>query len=326
MKKKEINSGVVIYQTKSGSIELKGDFNKETIWATQAQIAGLFGVTPQNVTLHLNNIFKDEELNFKATCKDSLQVQIEGKREIKRTVRLYNLDAIIAVGYRINSVVGTNFRIWATKTLKEHITKGYTINRRVIQKNYDEFMKVVGDIQNLLPEHVNLDPKAVLDLIREFASTWVSLDAYDKEELRPVGHTKKTIKLAGEELLSVIFDLKKELMKNGEATDIFAQERSSGSVAGIVGNVMQSFGGKPLYETVEEKAAHLLYFMVKNHPFVDGNKRSGAFAFIWFLRKTKLRSSRKIDPNTLTALTLLVAESDPSKKDLMVGLISQILK
>jgi prophage maintenance system killer protein len=326
MKKKEINSGVVIYQTKSGAIELKGDFNKETIWATQAQIAGLFGVTPQNVTLHLNNIFKDEELNFKATCKDSLQVQIEGKREIKRTVRLYNLDAIIAVGYRINSVVGTNFRIWATRTLKEHITKGYTINRRVIQKNYDEFMKVVGDIQNLLPEHVNLDPKAVLDLIREFASTWVSLDAYDKEELKPVGHTKKTIKLAGEELLAVILDLKKELMKNGEATDIFAQERSSGSVAGIVGNVMQSFGGKPLYATVEEKAAHLLYFMVKNHPFVDGNKRSGAFAFIWFLRKTKLRSSRKIDPNTLTALTLLVAESDPSKKDLMVGLISQILK
>jgi hypothetical protein len=135
-----------------------------------------------------------------------------------------------------------------------------------------------------------------LDLIREFASTWVSLDAYDKEELKPVGHTKKTIKLAGEELLSVIFDLKKELMKNGEATDIFAQERSSGSVAGIVGNVMQSFGGKPLYGTVEEKAAHLLYFMVKNHPY------------------------------TLTALTLLVAESDPSKKDLMIGLISQILK
>jgi prophage maintenance system killer protein len=326
MKKKEINSGVVIYQTKSGSIELKGDYKKETIWATQAQIANLFNVTPQNVTLHLNNIFKDEELNMKATCKESLQVQIEGKREIKRTVRLYNLDAIIAVGYRINSVVGTNFRIWATKVLKSYITQGYVINRAKVANNYDEFMKVVGDIQNLLPEHVNLDPKAVLDLIREFASTWVSLDAYDKEELKPVGHTKKTIKLAGEELLSVILDLKKELMKNGEATDIFAQERSSGSVAGIVGNVMQSFGGKPLYETVEEKAAHLLYFMVKNHPFVDGNKRSGAFAFIWFLRKTKLRSSRKIDPNTLTALTLLVAESDPSKKDVMVGLISQILK
>ena len=319
MKKKEINNGVVIYQTKSGSIELKGDFKRENIWATQAQIAKLFNIERSVVTKHIGSSIKSGEVEEKSN------VQKMHIANSDKSVAFYSLDVVLSVGYKTNSKKAIEFRKWASKILKEYLVKGYTIDRAKVSKNYDEFMKVVGDIQNLLPEHVNLDPKAVLDLIREFARTWVSLDAYDKEELKPVGHTKKTIKLAGEELLSVIFDLKKELMKNGEATDIFAQERSSGSVAGIVGNVMQSFGGKPLYTTVEEKAAHLLYFMVKNHPFVDGNKRSGAFAFIWFLRKTKLHSGRKMDPNTLTALTLLVAESNPGKKDLMIGLIIMIL-
>lgn len=326
MPKKQIKNNTVIYQAKNGAIELRGDSSRETIWATQAQIAQLFDVTPQNVTLHLSNIFKDKELEIKATCKDSLQVQIEGNRKVERAIKFYNLDAIIAVGYRINSVMGTNFRIWATKTLREHITKGYTINRKQIAKNYDAFMKSVGDIQMLLPEHVALDPKAVLELIKEFASTWMSLDAYDKETLTAIGSTKKAIKLTGMELTEAISNLRSELMKKGEATDIFAQERSRGSIEGIVGNVMQSFGGKALYSTLEEKAAHLLYFMVKNHPFVDGNKRSGAFAFIWFLRKAKVKTMRNINPGALTALTLLIAESNPAKKDQMVALVIQILK
>ena len=317
---------MVIYQAKSGAIELKGDFSKETFWATQAQIAEMFDVTPQNVTLHLGNIFKDKELEIKATCKESLQVQIEGKRKIERNVKLYNLDAIIAVGYRINSTVGTKFRQWATKTLRTHIVDGYTINRSRIGKNYDAFMKSVGDIQALLPEHVMLDPKSVLELIKEFASTWVSLDAYDKESLTAIGSTKKAVKLGGEELVEAISHLRSELMKNKEATEIFARERKSGSVEGIVGNVMQSFGKKSLYPTIEEKAANLLYFIVKDHPFVDGNKRSGAFAFIWFLRKAKAKNMQSINPGALTALTLLVAESTPTKKDQVVALITQILK
>jgi len=324
--KQERKKGVVIYQSKSGAIELKGDFSKETFWATQAQIAEMFDVTPQNVTLHLGNIFKDKELEIKATCKESLQVQIEGKRKIERNVKLYNLDAIIAVGYRINSTVGTKFRQWATKTLRTHIVDGYTINRSRIGKNYDAFMKSVGDIQALLPEHVMLDPKSVLELIKEFASTWVSLDAYDKESLTAIGSTKKAVKLGGEELVEAISHLRSELMKNKEATEIFARERKSGSVEGIVGNVMQSFGKKSLYPTIEEKAANLLYFIVKDHPFVDGNKRSGAFAFIWFLRKAKAKNMQSINPGALTALTLLVAESTPTKKDQVVALITQILK
>jgi len=326
VKKLENKNKIVIYQASSGAIELRGDFEKETVWATQAQIAQLFDVTPQNVTLHLNNIFKDKELDIKATCKESLQVQTEGNRKIKRNIKLYNLDAIIAVGYRISSVMGTNFRIWATKTLREHIIKGYTINRKQIAKNYNAFMQAVANVQNLLPEHITLDPKAVLELIKEFASTWMSIGAYDKETLKIIGSTKKAIKFSGIELTNAIIDLRSKLIKNKEATEIFAQEREKGSIEGIVGNVMQTFGGKALYKTTEEKAAHLLYFMVKNHPFIDGNKRSGAFAFIWFLRKTKTKGFRNINPATLTTLTLLIAESDPKKKDQMVALVTQLLK
>ena len=187
-------------------------------------------------------------------------------------------------------------------------------------------MKSVADIQALLPEHVILDPKSILELIKEFASTWVSLDAYDKESLKTIGTTKKSIKLTGEDLTLAISSFKEELMRKGEGTDIFAQERVRGSIEGIVGNVMQSFGGQNLYPSAEEKAAHLLYFMVKNHPFVDGNKRSGAFAFIWFLRKVKIKGFRNINPATLTAITLLIAESNPKNKDQMVALITQLLK
>lgn len=193
-------------------------------------------------------------------------------------------------------------------------------------KNYDAFMKAVSDVQLLLPEHVVLDPKTVLELIKEFASTWVSLDAYDKESLELKGVTKRKVSLVGIDLSSAISDLKRELVKKGEATEMFASERKEGNVEGIVGNVMQSFGGKAVYLTVEEKAAHLLYFMVKNHPFTDGNKRSGAFAFVWFLRKTGVKGSKQINPAALTALTLLVAESDPQKKDQMVALVTQMLR
>jgi len=208
--KKKIKNNLVIYQAKSGAIELKGDFEKETVWATQAQIARLFDVTPQNITLHLNNIFKDKELDAKTTCKESLQVQIEGNREVKRSIKFYNLDVIIATGYRISSITGTNFRIWATKTLREHITKGYTLNKKVILKNYDQFVKNISDIQALLPTYIVLDPRAILDLVKEYSTTWAKLDAYDRDILVKSGTTKKKIKLAGDELLQAIFELKKE--------------------------------------------------------------------------------------------------------------------
>jgi len=321
--KKQVGKNVVIYQAKNGAIELRGDFSRETIWATLDQIAGVFGRDKSAISRHLKNIFEEGELERDSVVAKNATTAADGKIY---QVEYYNLDTIISVGYRVNSKTATEFRKWATKTLREHITKRYTINRKQIGKNYDAFMKSVSDIQALLPEHIALDPKAVLDLIKEFASTWVSLDAYDKESLQTLGTTKRAVALSGEELLVAIAKLRNELMRKGKATDIFAQERRAGSVGGIVGSIMQSFGGKSVYASVEEKAAHLLYFMVKNHPFVDGNKRSGAFAFVWFLRKAKVKGARSITPASLTVLTLLIAESDPKKKEQMVALVTQLLK
>ncbi|TSC79121.1 MAG: RhuM [Parcubacteria group bacterium Gr01-1014_33] len=323
---KKENNQIVVYQTSAGAVELKGDFQKDTLYASLAQIADLFAIDKSGISRHINNIFKTGELDPSRTVANFATVQKEGGRTVKREVEHYNLDMILSVGYRVNSKKATIFRQWATKTLREHITKGYTINRKRIRQNYDAFMKAVADIQTLLPEHIAFDPKTVLELIKEFASTWVSLDAYDKEALAVVGTTKKVVKLAGEELADAIHNLRVELIGKGEATELFARERKLGSVEGIAGNVMQSFGGKPLYPSVEEKAAHLLYFMVKNHPFTDGNKRSGAFAFIWFLRRYRAKRNRNVNPATLTALTLLIAESDPKKKEQMTALVTQLLR
>ncbi len=320
MKKKVTMGEVVIYQAKNGAIELKGDFERENIWATQAQIAEVFGIERSVVTKHINSIIKTSEVDQKRN------VQKMHIANSDKPVSFYSLDIILSVGYKTNSARAIEFRKWANKTLKEHLLNGYTINRNRISENYDSFMKSVADIQMLLPEHVVLDPKTVLELIKEFAGTWMSLDAYDKEALTPVGSTKRAVKLSGEELRDAISSLRVELIRKGEATDIFATERAEGNIEGIVGNVMQSFGGKSVYATAEEKAAHLLYFMVKNHPFVDGNKRSGAFAFIWFLRKTKIKTMRNINPSALTALTLLIAESHPNKKEQMTALVTQMLK
>ncbi|MFA7244900.1 MAG: virulence protein RhuM/Fic/DOC family protein [Candidatus Magasanikbacteria bacterium] len=325
MKNKKLKNDVVIYQAKDGSIELRNDFSNDTIWANLDQIATVFERDKSVISRHLSKIYKEKELDKKSTVAKNATVQLEGNRQIRRNIEYYNLDAIISVGYRVNSKTATNFRKWATNILKEHITKGYTINRKQIVKNYNSFLKTVNSIQNLLPEHVALDPKMVLDLIKEFASTWVALDAYDKDKLNKIGSSRKAVKLTSQELTEAISKLRQELIKKGEASELFAQEKNVASVEGIVGNVMQSFGGNSLYKTAEEKASHLLYFMVKNHPFTDGNKRSGAFAFVWFLRKAKIKGRVNINPSALTALTLLIAESHPSKKDQMTSLVTTLL-
>ena len=316
---------LVIYHTKSKSLELRGDFSNETLWATQSQIADIFGVTSQNVTMHVRNIYSEEELSVDRTCKESLQVQKEGKREVSRQVKLYNLDVVIAIGYRINSVVGTQFRQWATQTLKQHIIAGYTINPERIGQNYDAFMEAVSKVQAVLPAGSAMENKDVLELVRLFADTWFALDAYDKEALTPKKVSKKKVALTAAELTDSLAVLKGELIKRGEASDNFAQPRSKQSLEGIVGNIMQSFGGAQMYPTIEGKAAHLLYFVIKNHPFVDGNKRSGAYAFVWFLRKARILHASKLSPTALTALTLLIAQSDPNDKDKVVALVVMLI-
>jgi prophage antirepressor-like protein len=309
----------IIYQAKNGAIEFRGDLSRETIWATQTQIADVFGVERSVVTKHIRNILKTREIDEKSN------VQKMHIANSDKPVSVYSLDIILSTGYRTNSNVAIEFRKWATKTLHAHITKGYTLNRKRIANNYGAFMQSVADVQTLLPEHTVLNPQDVIDLIKEFASTWISLDAYDKELPLKAGSAKKKIRLTGEELVRSIESFRAELLRKGEVTEIFAQERTSGSIEGIVGNVMQSFGGKDVYPTLEEKAAHMLYFVVKNHPFTDGNKRSGAFSFVWFLRKYRSHGGRKINPAALTALTLLIAESNPKKKHQMISLVTRLL-
>ncbi len=329
MKKINKFNEVVIYQSKNGAIELRGDFKHENIWATQKQIAEIFGIDRTVATKHINKIFSDKELDRKKVCAKFAHTTehgaIKGKTQT-REMEFYALDVILSVGYRTNSLKAIEFRKWANKMLKQYLIQGYAINRNIIGKNYNAFMKAVEDIQQLLPRHITLDPEMISELIKEFADTWVSLEAYDKEDLKTIGVTKKSVKLTGVGLVDAIKNLRTELNRKKEATDLFAQERKFGSIEGIVGNVMQSFNGKSLYPTIEEKAAHLLYFMVKNHPFVDGNKRSGAFAFVWFLRKVNAKGGKNINPATLTVLTLLIAESDPKKKEQMVALVTQLLK
>lgn len=323
--KKAIKSDVVIYQAKNGAIELRGDYSHETVWATLDQIAEVFGRDKSVISRHLANIYKEGELDKRTTVAKNATVQIEGGRSVERNIEYYNLDAIISVGYRVNSKTATQFRQWATKTLRGYVVDGYVINKSKIAKNYTQFLATVDTIKALLPEGSSVAPKDAVDLVAQFADTWLSLDAYDRELLPKGKLTKKSVQLTAEKIATSLSILREELLRKGEATDIFGNERAPGSVSGIVGNVMQSFGGKDVYPTVEEKAAHLLYFMVKNHPFTDGNKRSGAFAFVWFLKHANVLDVQKLTPSTLTALTILVAESRAEDKDKIVALILHLL-
>ena len=317
---------LVIYQAADGAIELPVDAKLETIWASQRQIAEVFGVTPQNITIHLAGIYKEGEMDEELTCKESLQVQKEGSREVKRTVKLYNLDVIIAVGYRISSNRGTAFRKWATKTLRDYISDGFVIDKKRIEYNNAQFLRALSDLK-LLSENVGqVGSSEATDLALAFATTWLSLDAYDKSALPSSGTIKKAVDIGASDLEAELHKLRKTLIAKGEATDIFATERTKGGLHALFGNVFQSFAGEDVYPTAEEKAAHLLYFVVKNHVFVDGNKRSGAYAFVWFLQKTGLLNLHEISPQALTAITLLVAESKPEDKDKMIGLVLLMLK
>ncbi len=326
MTKKDVQKQIALYQSANGEIRLKMDGKGHTLWASLSQIAELFGVEKPGISKHINKIYASKELPRKGTVSKMETVQTEGGRKVSRQIDYYNLDLILSVGYRVNSLKATRFRQWATKILRQHIEKGYTLNRQQIKSNYEEFLDAVDKVKSLLPSGESVTHDTVLELIKLFADTWFSLDAYDRDQLEPKGATKKKALLTGEKLSSALDALKDDLIAKNEASELFGAEKHKDSISGIVGNVMQSFDGHDVYPTIEEKAANLLYFIVKNHPFVDGNKRSGAYAFIWFLNRSKILDTSKITPPALTALTLLIAESDPKHKEKMVGLVCVLLK
>jgi len=254
---------IVIYQTKTGAIELKEDASSKTMWGTLQQIADLFDTDKSGISRHIKNIFDSKELNRKATVAKIATVQKEGKREVSRDIEYYNLDMILSIGYRVNSIKATTFRQWATKTLHSHIIDGYTINKKRLAKNYHSFLKAIDQVRALLPSSTSMGATDALQLVKMFASTWFSLDAYDRENLPKKGATKKEFEVTAKELTDALTNLKTNLVENGQASVIFGTTRPQQSVEGILGNVLQSFGGEDLYPTLEEKAAHLLYFTVK---------------------------------------------------------------
>jgi death-on-curing family protein len=318
-----MEKGIEIYTTPEG-VEVSVILEKDTLWATQRQMAELFETTPQNITIHLNNIYQEGEIEEQATCKESLQVQKEGKRSVKRKRSVYNLDAILSVGYRVNTKRGTQFRQWATQRLKDYLVKGYALNQKRLEQNEKQFLQTLDNLKILSQNNTLLEIPDVLSLIQNFSDTWFSLDQFDRNEFPKKG-TKEEIQLSAKDLELDLGQLKRDLIKKGEATELFAQEKSKGNLKGIIGNVFQTVFGEDAYPTIEKKAAHLLYFVVKNHPFNDGNKRSGAFAFIWLLQKAGVNFTKNISPATLTTLTLLIAQSDPKEKDKMVGIILLLL-
>lgn len=308
----------IIYQASNGAIQLKPDSNHETVWANQSQIADIFGIDRTAVTKHINNLFKDKEIDEKSNVQN-LHIANSDK-----PVKFYNLDIILSVGYRTKSWLAIKFRQRANKILKQHITQWFTINPERIQYNHTSFLKAVEDIKALTQHSDDIKTEDILDLIKSFSYTWFSLDSYDKGNF-PLYGNKQEVDITAQELYQDLEQLKNNLIEKWEATDFFAQEKNQGSLEGIIGNVFQSIFGTDAYPTLEEKAAHLMYFIIKNHPFNDGNKRSGAFAFIRLLQKAGFNFQNKIYPETLATLTLLVATSDASQKEQMVWLILLLL-
>lgn len=319
-----MESELIIFQSENGALELRTNGEKDTVWASLDQIAALFGRDKSVVSRHINNIFKEKELDRNSTVAKIATVQKEGKRNVERQIEYFNLDLILSVGYRVNSKVATKFRQWATKLLNQHITQGYSINEELLKRNKTQFLKAIEDLKILTKENSQLKVTDVLMLIKAFSATFLALDSYDKNTF-PINGTKKEVKISAKELTQDLQKLKEELINKGEATILFAQEKKKGSLEGIFYSVFQTVFGEDAYPTIEEKAAHLLYFIVKNHPFNDGNKRSGAFCFIWFLQKSSYLFQDKVSPETLTVLTLLIAESNPSDKEKMIGIVKSIL-
>lgn len=324
--KEHIN--VEIFETDAGGISVK--VLNDSVWLTQNQMAELFDTTPENIVIHLKNIFKSGELDEMSTHKDFLVVRLEGNRHVKRNLRHFNLDAIISVGYRVNSKRGVKFRQWATNLLKEHLLNGYTVDKARFESNAQELEAALTLIQHSIQSSdlTLSDSKGIIDIIGRYTKTFLWLQRYDEGLLtEPQGSIGGTLADANEaqQALEV---LKLDLMNKQQATSLFAQVRDVG-LKSIFGNLSQTIFGEPAYPSIESKAAHLLYFIVKNHPFSDGNKRSAAFLFVDFLhRNNRLYNDSGhvvINDTGLAALTLLVAESDPKQKNVMIRLIMNML-
>lgn len=313
---------IAIYQEHGGQIEVR--LEKDSVWLTQADMAELFQRDQSVISRHIRNIFKEGELDEESNMQ-KMHIASSDK-----PVSEFSLDVVISVGYRVKSQQGTRFRQWANRILKEHLTRGYTLNQQRFEQNARELEAALQLVRKAAasPELTSHSGRGLVDIISRYTQTFLWLQRYDEGLLNEPTGQSGGILPSPEEAMAALNQLKADLMARREATDLFAKPRGDG-LSALLGNLDQTVFGEPAYPTIESKAAHLLYFVVKNHPFADGNKRSGAFLFVDFLhRNGRLLNDQGqpvINDTGLAALTLLVAESDPAQKDILIRLIMNML-
>jgi death-on-curing family protein len=326
----KINSQVVLYKAEDGKSTFDVKLDLETVWLSLNQMADLFETTKQNISLHINNVFKEKELIRVSTVKKYLTVQNEGKRNIERNIEYFNLDVIISVGYRVKSLRGTQFRIWATNTLKQHLVQGYTINEKRLKEQSNKIIELQKTVSYLSRTSESLaltsdEAQGIIKVISDYTHALNILDGYDYDNLK-ISNTSKREKyrLNYSDALNFIESLKSKFSNS----ELFGKIRGS-SLDSSINTIYQTYGKKKLYPSIEEKASNLLYFLIKNHPFVDGNKRIAASFFIYFLARNnvlyKADGSKRIADNALVALCLLIAESKPSDKEIIVKVVINLI-
>lgn len=323
----KLNS-IEIYRSKDGTVQLNVKLENESVWLTQSQMAELFGVDRTSIVRHIRNIYKSEELDESSTCAKNAQVRMEGQRQIVREIPLYNLDVIISVGYRVNSKNATSFRRWATSVLKQYIIKGYAINQQIKLDRYKELKDVVRLMSRaigLQEEVSNEEYGGLFNVISDYVYALDTLDHYDYQSLAIQKTTSDaSFHATYDNAMEAINALK---VKFG-GSRWFANEKDE-SFKSSIGQIYQTFDGQELYPSVEEKAAMLLYLVVKNHSFSDGNKRIAAMLFLWFLNNNHVLYAedghKRIADNTLVALTLMIAESRTEEKDVMVKVVVNLI-
>ncbi len=325
-----MNQGeIIIYQTEDGKSSLEVKLQEDTVWLTQKQIGVLFEKDSDTIGLHIRNIFKEGELRLRQSEESSV-VQEEGGRQVRRKMKFYNLDVVISVGYRVNSKRGTQFRIWANSILKEYLVKGYALNEKRLKEQLQRFENLKQSIRLIenVTRHKALsitESEGLLKVIADFTYALDILDQYDYQKLQIVDTSHKAvIPISYEEAMHAVQKLRGKLSN----AELFGREKDH-SFRTSLDTIYQTFDGKNLYPSIEEKAAHLLYFIVKNHSFIDGNKRIAAAIFTWFLEKNQLLynadGTKRIADNALVALTLMIAMSDPKDKDIMIKIIVNLI-
>lgn len=320
MEEKVIKNEIVLFENQN--VKLEVNMKDETVWLSQQQMALLFNSSRTNIIEHINNIYSEEELDKVSTCQNFRQVQKEGKRNIARNIPFYNLDMIISVGYRVKSKNGIVFRKWANKIIKDYLIKGYAVNNKRLEylEKTIKLLDIAGRIDGELSAN---EAQSIIKVINKYSNALNLLDKYDYKKVSKPNGTKNNKKITYEECINII-----NTLRFNNYSDLFALERNNG-LKGIIDDIYSTFDGSDLYSTVEEKAANMLYLVTKNHVFIDGNKRIAATLFIYFLNYYGLLYNEKgmvIDNNTLVAVTILIAQSDPKEKEVLVDLVMNFLK